>query len=271
MSYLDNFRYSFFGPEEGRPWIFLHGLMGTGANWQRIVTDLAKTERILTFDQRGHGRSFQPPTGYCPEDFANDLLKIITEIGWGQFILVGHSMGGRNALNFASRFPAKVTHLIIEDIGPEQKSEDIEYFKRLLGGIPTPFICREKARQFFGTEFSELGLVHDDPVMVGQFLYANLEEKEDGSLDWRFFKEGIMQAVICGRDRSRWDELRALIVPTLVMRGSKSKELSHETYFQMQASSPLIEGVEIPESGHWIHAEQPKAFLTAIKNFVGGF
>lgn len=62
-----------------------------------------------------------------------------------------------------------------------------------------------------------------------------------------------------------------LAVPTLVVRGQESKKLTKETYEKMISVNPLIEGVEIAGAGHWVHADQPEAFLNAIKNFAGGF
>ncbi|MGZ3796576.1 MAG: alpha/beta fold hydrolase, partial [Pseudobdellovibrionaceae bacterium] len=76
MFYLDSFNYQVTGPENGRRWVFVHGLMGYSANWRKIISGLEATERILSFDQRGHGRSWKPSEGYAPEDYSEDILKI---------------------------------------------------------------------------------------------------------------------------------------------------------------------------------------------------
>lgn len=266
MKFLDQFNYMMTGPEMGRKWIFLHGLMGSLSNWRRIIYYLEKTERVLVFDQRGHGRSFQPKIddegiGYRPEDYANDLKHITDELGWDQFVLVGHSMGGRNALNFSSRFPDKVSHLVIEDIHPGGDGEVPTDFVGLLGSIPTPFLSREEAKHFFNHHFEN--------KVLGQFLYANLNQASDGKMDWRFYKEGIIESVVQGRKNNRWNELVSLKMPTLVMRGQNSKELSSVTFKKMVESNKMIKGVEIFNAGHWIHSEQPKAFLSAIQEFIG--
>src|SRR5512135_2152018 len=101
MSYLDNFSYQVLGNEKGAKVVFLHGLMGSGVNWRKIAQSLEADYQVLIFDQRGHGRSFQPSSGYAPEDYANDLALILEELRWEKILLVGHSMGGRNALHFA--------------------------------------------------------------------------------------------------------------------------------------------------------------------------
>lgn len=271
MSYLDLFNYQLTGPETGRKWVFVHGLMGYGANWRKVIAGLESTEHVLAFDQRGHGRSQKPATGYSPEDYADDIFKLTEALGWDQFILVGHSMGGRNVLNFASRHPEKITKLVVEDIGPEADANAADYYETLLGMVPTPFPNREAARDFFQKEFLEKAKTRDKPQVLAQFLYANIEDKPDGTADWRFSKQGILSTVVDGRASERWHEVESLKVPTLWIRGAQSRELTRESYERILSSNSMITGVEIPNAGHWVHSEQPAAFLQALKEFAGGF
>ncbi len=268
-SYLSQFNYQITGPENGRRWVFLHGLMGYGMNWRRIIKGLEDTERVLTFDQRGHGKSWQPLTGYAAEDYADDLFLIMQELGWDRIVLVGHSMGGRNALEFAHKFPEKVEKLVIEDIGPDGDPSAPDYYRWLFGLVPTPFATKLQAKEYFLNEFK--GLVKgrsENPDTLGQYLYSNIIEKPDGTADWRFSKEAIVTTVIQGRAKDRWNELRSLPMPTLVIRGQTSKELSAEVFRQMCLANPRIEGVEVPNAGHWVHFDQPEQFLKAIRKFT---
>lgn len=271
MSYLNNFYHQFYGPEQGRKWVFVHGLMGYGQNWRRIISGLEATERCLAYDQRGHGRSFQPGEGYSPEDYANDLKQIVDELGWDQFVLVGHSMGGRNVLNFASRFPDRLSHLVIEDIGPEANPRAHEYYEYLLNLVPTPFATRDEAKKYFVEDFVKNAQTRENVQIMANYFYSNMEEKPNGTVDWRFSKQGIIDSVRLGRTGDRWAEVESLKVPTLLVRGGNSKELSHENYEKMLALNPMIKGVEIPGAGHWVHSDQPQAFTEALKMFVGGF
>lgn len=271
MAFLDNFNFQLYGPEQGRKWVFVHGLMGYGNNWRKIVSGLESTERCLTFDQRGHGRSMKPSSGYAPEDYANDLKAILDELGWKKIILIGHSMGGRNVLNFASRFPEYVSQLVIEDIGAEGKPPAHEYYEYLLGMVPTPFGSRAEAREYFMGEFVNKAQTREPVMVLAQYFYSNMEEKEDGSVNWRFSKDAMIESVKAGRNRDRWDEVESLSMPTLLIRGENSQELSRENYHKMLDLNEVIRGVEIPQAGHWVHSDQPQAFLDAIKSFVGGF
>jgi len=267
MNYLDLYNYQLTGPETGRKWVFVHGLMGYGANWRKIISGLESTERVLAYDQRGHGRSQKPASGYAPEDYADDIFKLTEALGWDQFILVGHSMGGRNVLNFASRHPEKLIKLVVEDIGPEADPNAVNYYQNLLAMVPTPFPNRETARDFFQKDFLE----KVNSQVLAQFLYANIEDKPDGTTDWRFSKQGILQTVVEGRHSDRWHEVESLKVPTLWVRGAQSRDLTRETFERVLQSNSMITGVEIPNAGHWVHSEQPAAFLQVLKEFAGGF
>lgn len=268
MSKIENFNFSLTGPTNSKKWVFLHGLMGYAANWRKIIYHLEKNDQCLAYDQRGHGRSFKPESGYAPENYADDLLEITKNLAFDKFILVGHSMGGRNALNFAYRFPEKVQCLIIEDIGPEADASASNYYFKLLDSIPTPFTGREDAKSFFKNEFYNLGTIREKTELLANYLYSNLEEKEDGSWDWRFSKNAIIESMKVGRSSDRWNEIQGLKMPTLFIRGENSKEFSRQTFEKVLQANPKIEGIEIPSAGHWVHADQPKLFLEAITDFV---
>jgi esterase len=99
------------------PIVFLHGLMGFAANWGKIWPYFQENHPILVLDQRGHGRSAKPANGYSPTDYAQDLQALLANLGWEEIHIVGHSMGGRVALRFASLYPEKTKSLTLEDSG----------------------------------------------------------------------------------------------------------------------------------------------------------
>lgn len=314
-SYLSRFNYQIYAPAKRSPlptkyWVFLHGLMGYGQNWRKIAQALTQQSNVLNyvlvFDQRGHGKSMKPLTGYAPDDYAEDLALILDELAnpmpsesdannnngeaidpsvlpsasvltsssssasspWSKIILVGHSMGGRNALMFASKFPERLEKLIIVDIGPDSRPEAPNYYKGLLEMAPTPFVSKQSAKQFFYNEFPKLAKSFKQPQTLGAYLYSNIDENPDGSADWRFSKEAMIQSVVQGRAQDHWRELRALSMPTLVVRGSESEDLTKDEFQRMCLANPRIHGVEIPQAGHWVHFDRPQEFLQALLDFV---
>lgn len=274
MSYLQNFKYDIDGPtaridsEEPQNLVFLHGVMGAGANWRKITPHFREQYRVLTYDQRGHGWSFKPTQGYTPEDYADDLLKILNELGWQKVILVGHSMGGRNALQFAHSHPDRLTALVIEDIGPEGNPVAMERTLKMVEMVPTPFANKQVAKEYFEKEFPEKIQNHPQKAILGPYLFTNIETKADGTADWRFHKEGILFSLRSGHFRPRWDQVRDLKVPTLFIRGERSQDFTEDEFKKVLNLNPRIKGVEIANAGHWVHFDQPAEFIRVLDDFL---
>src|SRR5665213_858178 len=174
MKYLDSFHYQITGNPQGHKLVFLHGLMGSAANWLRVVPAFQAEFEILTFDQRGHGRSFHPTTGYHPRDYAQDLNHILEELGWNTSAIVGHSMGARNALEFALHFSQRVKVLVLEDIGPDANYAAIERIEKLLSLVPTPFASRAEAKDFFENQYPQKIAFYPQPQTVSRFFLSNI-------------------------------------------------------------------------------------------------
>ncbi len=236
--------------------------MGFQSNWGRIVRSLSSEYQILSFDQRGHGRSFQPESGYCPKDYAFDLAEVLKELNWSNIILVGHSMGARNAIYFSSKYPNLISKLAVLDISPGSGIESLISTRKMLLSIPTPFINREIAKKYFYEEFSK-----NYPLFLVNFLFSNLTQNKDKSLDWRFSKKAILDTLDCSRKTDLWNEWKSLKCPALVLRGELSTYLSLKDYEKMLQLQPYSKGVEVPETGHWLHTEKPDFVLESLKNF----
>ncbi len=268
MNFLNNFHYQLSGNPQGHKLVFLHGLMGSAANWLRITPAFQQEFHILTYDQRGHGRSFHPPSGYRPKDYAEDLDHILTDLDWSSCALAGHSMGGRNALEFALHFSQRVKVLVLEDIGPEANVAAVERIEKLLSLVPSPFSSRTEAKNFFEHRYiAEISAFYPQPKVLSAFFLANMEQKPDGSQDWRFNKGAILESMRMGRREDRWDALRNLRMPVMFVRGADSPDLSPEVFERMRKTLPGARGVTIANAGHWVHFDQPAAFIVALKEF----
>ncbi len=269
MNFLNQINYQILGePGHKTPLVFLHGLMGYALNWRKIANAFQNDRLVLIYDQRGHGKSFQPESGYRPEDYADDLELILVELGWEQVDLVGHSMGGRNALNFASRFPTRVRRFIIEDIGPEVESNSLERIQGMIDIVPVPFPNKLAAKEFFMNEFPQIMAHNPQAKTLGQYFYANMTELADGTVAWRFRVDAIINSLKEGRVRERWHEWDELSIPTLVIRGERSEDLSRATYEEMLKRNRLSRGVEIKGAGHWVHFDKPEVFIKLLQRFL---
>lgn len=269
MAILDQINYRITGDPTRPKMVFLHGLMGFLNNWGRITREMSQQYCCLVYDQRGHGKSFKPEAGYQPEDYAQDLYEIIEALGWEKIILVGHSMGGRNALCFAEKYPERLEKLVIVDISPDLKADSAIYFEKMLNFVPTPFADLEQAKSFFEHDFAKNFPSKEDILVLSRFLFANLESTPQGKVDWRFSKTAIIESAKLGRSGILWDWFTSLKIPCLYIRGARSKDLPLETYEKVLEVNPRIQGVEISDAGHWVHSEQPEFFLKELKNFVG--
>lgn len=241
--------------------------MGSAANWRRVVPAFKDKFQILTFDQRGHGASFKPSSGYTPDDYALDLRLILDELGWSKIILVGHSMGGRNALQFADKYSERLSGLVIEDIGPEGNKAATQRTIDMVKMIPAPFINKNVAKDYFSTEFVEKLRGRPGAKTIGQYLYTNIEVLADGRADWRFAKDAILSSLSSAYVSSRWEVVQALKIPTLFIRGETSEEFPRAEFEQVLASNSKIQGVEIKGAGHWVHSDRSTEFIEALATF----
>ena len=266
--FLDNFNYSVLGTNSNSRIVFIHGLMAFSANWRKIANRLEDEFQCLIYDQRGHGRSFKPESGYSPEVFAEDLNKITDELGWDHFHLVGHSMGGRNAMVFAHLYPEKIRSLTIEDIGPDADSKSYMYYENMLNSVPTPFQTKQQVKDFFSQTFAKVFVPKESPSILSLFLQSNIEEKPDGLFDWKFSKQAVIAIVQDGHKQDRWLEINSFKMPVLLIRGENSHVLKQETFEKMIHVNPNIKGVQIAGAGHWVHYEKHEEFTTVLKDFI---
>jgi esterase len=257
--------------------VFLHGLIGSGNNWSRVVKLFdPNLYTILTYDQRGHGRSFQPLTGYNANDFASDLLHILDELNWSQIDLIGHSMGGRVALTFASLYQTRLRSLTIEDIGVEPRPSNTSKIESYITRVPTPFSDRKSAKSYLFGPFLESLKDASNAKDLANFFYANLTEKESGpqkniTVDWRFFKQGILETLKENQNIDRSDIWAKVKVPALLIRGETSTDLTQGEFERMLKLNPSCKGVVVPEAGHWVHFDQPVVFFEHLNTFLKSF
>lgn len=248
--------------------VFIHGLLGWGLNWSPVLKYFESEFHILTYDQRGHGRSYHPEEGYSPEHYAHDLKEILDFKDIKFAHIVGHSMGARTAQTFSVLYPGQTLSLTLEDMGPQPEVESTLATQQMILNVPVPFQDKSTMDHYFDFEFKVKTASEDtQKQMMANFLKANLIRQADGQISWRFNLEGVMKTLEEGL-KPRWTEFKSISVPTLILKGQNSKHLSLDTFYLMKESLPQSHGEIIADVGHWIHTQSPKVFSEYVLKFL---
>jgi len=245
--------YKQFG--QGSPIIILHGLFGTLDNWQTTARRLSENHTVFIIDQRNHGRS-PHHEGFDYEVLAEDLRDFMESQWIYEATIIGHSMGGKTAMQFALNYGEMVEKLIVVDIGPQAYVGGHQtIFEALLGLDLSKINNRKEADNQLATRI--------ESIAVRQFLLKNLtRNKESGQYEWK-----MNLPVIHANYGRILDAIKSDYTydgETLFINGGKSDYLSPTDLPNLQKFFPKAELKTIPKAGHWIHAEAPDEFLELI-------
>jgi len=246
-----------WGGEGRTPLVLLHGFTGHAHAWDTLSIALQPHFHVYAVDQRGHGDS-DPAETYNAAAAFEDLSGVVRELGLAPFVMVGLSMGGRNAMYFAAKRPELVQKLVVVDIGPEISA-------RASAPAPGP----PEPETWDGIEQAAQHLLRANPY-PGIHYYRwvvshSLRARGDGRLVWKWhpsIKERRTQG-----DVDWWSVVRAITVPTLLLRGAESHVLDSDIAQRMAKELPRGELVEIPRARHTLHEDNPDAVLAALKQF----
>ncbi|MFD1538912.1 alpha/beta fold hydrolase [Nonomuraea guangzhouensis] len=261
--------YVEWGEPDAPPIVLLHGLRSYARTWEAVAAALADRHRLIALDHRGRGDSAWDPAGeYVTDAYVSDLEQLVDALDLRRFTLVGHSMGGTNAIVYAARRPERVRLALIEDIGPGSSASGAgaERIRRELERTPRAFAGRDEARAYWRSVRPDVSQAALDS-RVDNTVHA----AADGTWVWKFDVEGIARARLDpepGRSVDLWPHVEALRCPTLVLRGARSDFLPAETCAEMAARQPLITWEEIPEAGHYVHDDNPAGYLAVLLRFL---
>jgi len=240
----------------GKPLIFIHGLFGSGDNWRSIAKHFAQTYRVICVDLRNHGRSPHAQSQTYPE-MAEDFFTLLTSLGIKQANLVGHSIGGKVAMEFAATYPNLLKTLSIVDIAPRAyPDEHSALFDAMLGLNLSQIKSRSDADERLASAITN--------TMVRQFLLTNLVKTDDG-FDWRINLIGLKANyphLLAAPENSA-----AFEKPSLWIQGNKSDYISPEDEARIRQQFKQAAFAQL-NAGHWVHAEQPQAFIQTVDDFL---
>lgn len=245
-----------FGSSDNEPLIILHGFLASSRNWRHIAQNLATKFHVYVPDMRNHGGSPHTPMMDYPT-MAEDLLLFFKRIGLKKASLLGHSMGGKIAMWFALNNPGYVDKLMVADIAPVTYRHDFNATLNALKALPLSEVGnRKQAETLLAPAIPELG--------YRQFLLQNLilDEKE---YRWRIDLE-IFQNM--GPNIAAFPDFSPLAPysgKTLFIAGSDSHYVTTEA---ISSPFPSAQLKIIANAGHWLHTQQPTAFLEIVENFL---
>jgi esterase len=240
-----------------KPMIILHGLFGSCDNWLTQAKLFVENHNVYTVDQRNHGLS--PHSDYFDYTFmVSDLLEFIEDHRLKDPIIIGHSMGGKTAMNFAIAHPDKLSVLIIVDIAP--RAYNLEHYT-IAEGLNAITIDTLTTRNEADEQLSKFVPEPD----VRQFLLKNLQRKAEGGFSWKINLK-VLTAKLgnVGVDilyKGVFDK------PTLFIKGNRSNYVREEDSKHILELFPQAK-LEGMDTGHWVQAEKPKEFVDAVTSYL---
>ena len=256
-----------WGPANGTPILMLHGLRSYARTFAGVAAALQPGWRVIALDQRGRGHSdWDPQQRYDTLTYVADLEAVVAALGLARFHLLGHSMGGANAIVYAARHPGQVRSLVVEDMGPgaSASSAGAERIQRELAGTPQRFADWAAARAFWRS--IRPGVTEE--AIDSRVLHSLREDASTGSIVWRHDQEGIAQARRRIAPVDLWPSMLAIACPVLLVRGAQSDFLSEATADAVAARCAHVRHIAIAGAGHYVHDDQPEAFHATVRAFL---
>ena len=243
---------------QGKPLILLHGLFGSSDNWYYIAQKLAIKFHVFALDQRNHGQSPHSMEMDYPS-MAGDVAELMAAQHITSAVVLGHSMGGKTAMQFALQFPDRVEKLIVADMAPrgyEMMHDKI--FAALLELDLPAFGARQQMEEVLAPAIPSLTL--------RRFLLKNLGRDAQGKFFWKINLRGLAD---------NYARLRAPLIttvpftkPTLFIRGGKSDFITAADETRIRELFPAAQILTMPKAGHWLHADQPEEFGRLVLEFI---
>lgn len=243
------------------PLVIAHGLFGSARNFATLGRQLASSRRVILVDMRNHGDSpWDDEVGYPA--MAGDLARIIETVAGGRAVVLGHSMGGKAAMALALRRPDLLAGLIVADIAPVAYGHTHYPILQAMADADLSGVTRRSD----GDALMAPAL--PDPVLRG-FILQNLVVK-DGAARWRLNVAALMSGMdhLVGWPSDLSGQVHS--GPTLAIHGGASDYVGERERAALARAFPAASFHAVPGAGHWLHAEQPGAFLAAVAAWLDG-
>jgi esterase len=260
------FHYLEWGRADAPPIVLLHGGHQSAHSWDLVSLHLARSHRVLALDQRGHGDSeWARDVEYSNHAMALDAEAFIAAMGLHRPILIGHSMGARNAMLLTRRDHSYLRALVVVDVGPELSDRG----RQAIAGF-----VREN-QEFEDLEHFVESVRKYDPYRarahIERTVKYNMLQRADGKFiskcDYNPRRLGLMHGRSL-QDNVTLDDVRRFALPVLLVRGANSNILEPDAAERFAAALPQGRLATVPDAGHNVHGQNTRGFLTAIAPFL---
>lgn len=243
---------------EGPAVVLLHGLFGSGSNLGAVARALQAKYTVFSLDLPSHGRSAWLARPSLPT-MAKKVQQWMDEEALPQAHFVGHSLGGKVAMELALQSPQRAVSLTVADIAPVVYTGHHDaIFAALEAVAATPCTSREEAAARMGMFITEDGVI--------QFLLSSLHQDKEGGYHWRFDLSGLQCAypsLLAAPGAGRTYE-----GPVLFIKGGASDYIQAQHWPAISALFPAATVKIMPECGHWLHAQKPQLFNGIVARFL---
>ena len=261
-----NLHYLDWGTEGKPKVLLLHGLRGHSHSWDDVSADLCQDYHVIALDQRGRGESDWAPGGdYSSESFVADLEGFCQVVGLDSFIMVGHSMGGRNSMAFAGKNARKIQKLVIIDIGPDLDPKGSGRITQEMIDVPEEFDTFEDVYAYQ----SKQNRFCSEPVLRRRLTYAT-KQLPNGKFGWRYDLEVREQRRnnTGSKQPDLWLNLPGIKCPVLIVRGSATATLGLVTAEKMVDVLPDGKLVHVDRAAHMVFEDNPEDFIRVLHDFL---
>jgi len=259
LHYLD------WGGESEVPALALHGFGLNCRSWDEVAPGLRSHLRVHALDQRGHGLSDwgEKLEDYTRDSMVRDIEGVVDSLGLSRLAVIGHSMGGLNAMTFAARNPLKVRALVLVDVGPEVSvdgAKQVAYFVAGPYELGTLEDWVEYTHEYYPWRSKE---------RIRSRLEVSLRQTESGRFA-KQYDERFRQAFdgIAESSESLWDVALRLRCPTLLLRGGSSPVLPLQLAREFERRVGCVRLVSIEGAGHSVAGDKPAEFVKAVSAFL---
>ena len=245
---------------QGEHIVLIHGLFGSLENLNMVAKHLSQFYCVTSVDVRNHGNSFHQ-AGMSYQELAQDVMDLLKALSIESCYLLGHSMGGKIAMQIALSYPQKIKKLIIADIAP------IEYpahHLTIIKGLQAIDLTKVQKRKDADSQLAE----YVQEVGVRQFLLRNLTSNAQGQFTFKcnltHIEQGYQQVMLAIEPENK----QPFTGKTLFIKGGNSDYILTKHQGTIAALFPNAKAKIIQGAGHWLHAEKTVAFNKIVIDFL---